>query len=87
MEQRVFNINPIILIEEISKLIKSLLKSKVLRLNGILNKVLKVIILIIIKDLIKAVSHYFTNKIILKSLKKFIIVVLRKKGKKNFKQL
>jgi len=35
--------------------------------------------LIIIKNLIKTASYYFTNKIIPKSFKKFIIVTLRKK--------
>jgi len=42
-----------------------------------------VVILGIIKDLIKAASCYFTSGIILKHFKKFIIVVLCKKGKKN----
>ena len=50
IEQRAFNISPIILIEETSKLIKSLLNDKVLRLNGIPNKVFKVVTLVIIKD-------------------------------------
>jgi len=83
IEQRVFNISPIILIEEINKLIKSFLNRKVLKLNGILNKGFKVAILVIIKDLVKAASHCFANKIILKSLKKFITMVLHKKEKKN----
>jgi len=84
MEQKVFNISFIILIEKISKLIKSFLNSKVLGLDGILNKVFKIIVLIIVKDLVEVVSYYFANGIILKSLKKFIIVVLHKKGKKDF---
>jgi len=87
IEQRVFNINPIILKEEIKKLIRSFLNSKVLRLNSILNKVFKVVILVIIKDLVKIISYYFVNKIILKSFKEFIIVVLRKKGKKDYSLL
>jgi len=75
MEQRALNINFIILIEKTNKLIRSLLNSKVLKLNSILNKVFKIVILVIIKDLIKTASHYFINKIILKSFKEFIIVV------------
>jgi len=42
-----------------------------------------VVALIIIKDLAKIVSYYFVSGIILKSFKKFIIIVLYKKGKKN----
>jgi len=83
MEQRVFNISFIILVEKISKLIKSLLNRKVLELNGIPNKVFKMVILIIIKDFIKLTSYYFISKIILKSLKKFIIIVLPKEKKKT----
>jgi len=90
MEQRAFNISPIILKEEINKLIKSFLNGKVLGLNGILNKGFKVIVLIIIKDLIEIASHCFASKIILKSLKEFIIIVLYKKKKEkllSFRQL
>jgi len=54
-----------------------------LGLDGILNKVFKIAILIIIKDLAEIASYYFANKIILKSLKKSIIVVLRKEEKKT----
>jgi len=46
-----------------------------------------VVILVIIKDLVEIVSNCFTNGIILKSLKEFIIVVLHKKGKKNYSLL
>jgi len=42
------------------------------------------VILVIVKDLVKVASHYFANRIILKSLKEFIIVVLRKEEKKNY---
>jgi len=41
IKQRVLNISFIILIKKINKLIKSLLNKKVLKLNSILNKVLK----------------------------------------------
>jgi len=41
------------------------------------------IVLVIVKDLIKVTNNYFTNGIILKSLKKFIIMVLRKERKKK----
>jgi len=84
MEQRVLNISPVILIEEINKLIKSLLNSKVLKLNSILNKVFKIAALVIIKDLVEIASCCFANRIILKSLKEFIIVVLRKEEKKDY---
>jgi len=83
IKQRTFNISPIISTKEINKLIKSFLNSKALKPNGILNKGFKVAILVIIKDLIKIASCCFVNKIILKSLKKSIIVVLCKKGKKK----
>jgi len=82
MEQRAFNISLIISKEEISKLIRSLLNSKALRPDSILNEVFKVVALIIIKDLVEIASYCFANGTILKSLKEFITVVLRKKGKK-----
>jgi len=87
MEQKALNISPIILIEEINKLIRSLLNSKVLGLDGILNKVLKIAALVIAKNLVKVASCCFTNRTILKSLKEFIIVVLRKEGKKDYSLL
>jgi len=87
MEQRAFNISPIILIKKISKLIRSLLNRKALGLNGILNKVLKAVTLVIIKDLAEVASYYFTNGIILKSLKESITVVLCKKEKKDYSLL
>jgi len=43
--------------------------------------------LVIIKDLVEVVSYYFTNGIIPESLKEFITVVLRKKGKKDYSLL
>jgi len=83
----VLNISPIILIEEISKLIRSLLNKKALGLDSILNKVLKVAVLVIAKDLTKITSYYFTSRIILKSLKEFITIVLHKEGKKDYSLL
>jgi len=83
-KQNVLNISPTILIKEISKLIRSLLNKKVLRLNSILNKVLKVAALVIVKDLAEVTSYYFASGIILKSLKEFITVVLYKEGKKDY---
>jgi len=85
--QRALNISPTILIKEISKLIKSFLNRKALKLDSILNKILKVVILVIIKDLVEVASNYFTNRIILESLKKSITIVLYKKGKKNYSLL
>jgi len=41
------------------------------------------VILVIIKNLIEIASYCFASKIILKSLKEFIIVVLYKKGEKT----
>jgi len=46
-----------------------------------------VVALVIIKDLAEIASNYFINGIILKSLKEFIIIVLRKEGKKNYSLL
>jgi len=47
-----------------------------------------VVALVIAKDLIKIISYYFTNGIVLKSFKKFIIIVLCKKERKiPFRQL
>jgi len=86
-EQNVLNISPTILTEEISKLIRSLLNRKALGLNGILNEVLKVVALVIIKDLAKAASYCFTSGIILESLKESITIVLRKEGKKDYSLL
>jgi len=83
----VLNISPTILIEEIGKLIISLLNGKALGLDSILNKVLKVVALVIIKDLVKVASYCFTSGIIPESLKEFITIVLRKKGKKNYSLL
>jgi len=84
MEQKVFNISFIILIKKINKLIRSFLNKKALGLNNILNKVFKMVILVIVKNLAKVISYYFISKIILKSLKKKLIMVLRKEGKKNY---
>jgi len=43
-----------------------------------------VVALVIIKDLVKVASYYFTSEIILKSLKESITIVLHKEGKKNY---
>jgi len=83
----VLNISPTILIEEISKLIISLPNKKALGLDGIPNKVLKVVALVIVKDLAEAASYYFTSGIILESLKESITIVLRKEGKKDYSLL
>jgi len=87
INQRALNISPTILVEEISKLIRSLLNEKVLGLDGILNKILKIVVLVIVKDLAEAASNCFTNGIILKSLKEFITVVLHKERKKDYSLL
>jgi len=87
IEQRALNISPIIIIKEINKLIRSLLNSKALGLNSILNKVFKIAVLVIVKDLAEIASRYFANGTILESLKKSIIAVLRKEGKKDYSLL
>ena len=87
IEQRALNISPIILIEEISKLIKGLLNGKALGPDGIPNEVLKVVALVIKKDLAEAASYCFTNGIVLESLKESITAVLYKKGKKDYSLL
>jgi len=84
MEQRALNISPTILIEEISKLIRSLLNGKALGPDGIPNEVLKMVALVIVKDLAEAASHCFANGTIPESLKESITVVLRKEGKKDY---
>jgi len=73
--------------EKINKLIRSLLNEKGLKLNGILNKVFKMVILIIVKDLAEAVSYCFASGIILKHFENFITMVLYKEGKKNYSLL
>jgi len=83
----VLNISPTILIEEISKLIRSLLNRKALRPDGILNEVLKVAALVIVKDLVEVASYCFASGIILKSLKESITVVLCKERKKDYSLL
>ena len=55
-DQTALDISPSILIEEISKLIRSLLNKKGLKLDSILNKILKVVALIIAKDLTEITS-------------------------------
>jgi len=80
----VLNISPTISTEEISKLIRSLLNGKALGPDGIPNEVLKVAVLVIIKDLAEAASYCFASRIILKSLKESITIVLRKEGKKDY---
>ena len=75
------------MIEEINKLIISLLNRKTLRSNSILNKFFKVVALVILKNLAEIASYCFTSGIIPKSLKKFITVVLCKEGKKNYSLL
>jgi len=81
------NISLSILIEEISKLIKSLLNGKALGPDGILNEVFKVVALVIIKDLAEVTSCCLASGIILKRLKEFTTVVLRKEGKKDYSLL
>jgi len=81
------NISPTILIEEIGKLIISLLNKKALELDSILNKVLKVVTLVIIKDLAEAASYCFTSGIIPESLKESITIVLHKEKKKDYSLL
>ena len=85
--QRVLDISLIVSKKEINKLIKGLPNGKALRPDNIPNEVFKVIALVIAKDLAKATSHYFTNGIIPESLKKSIMVILRKKGKKYYSLL
>jgi len=78
------NISPTILIEEISKLIISLLNRKALGLDSVPNKVLKVVTLVIIKDLAEVASYCFTSGIIPESLKESITIVLHKEEKKDY---
>ena len=43
--------------------------------------------LVIKKDLVEVASYYFTNRIVLESLKESITIVLRKEGKKDYSLL
>jgi len=86
-EQNVLNISPTISTEEISKFIRSLLNGKILGPDSIPNEVLKVVALVIVKDLVEIASYCFASKIILESLKEFITVVLHKEGKKDYSLL
>jgi len=63
------------------------LNRKALGLDGIPNKVLKVVALVIIKDLAEVASYCFASGIILKSLKESITIVLYKEGKKDYSLL
>ena len=54
MEQKAFNISPIILTKKMSKLIKSLSNGKVPKPNGIPNEVFKTVASVIIKKLNKS---------------------------------
>jgi len=42
---------------------------------------------VIIKDLIEIINYYFISRIILKSFKEFIIIILYKKRKKDYSLL
>jgi len=86
-KQRIFNISPTILTEEISKLINNLLNGKALGLDGILNKIFKIVVLVIIEELAKVASCYFASRTLLKSLKESTTIVLCKEGKKNYSLL
>jgi len=46
-----------------------------------------VVALVIKKDLVEVASYYFTNRIVLESLKESITIVLRKEGKKDYSLL
>jgi len=46
-----------------------------------------VAVLVIVKDLVEVASYCFTSRIILKSLKEFITVVLHKEEKKDYSLL
>ena len=55
--------------------------------EGIPNKVFKVVAPVIKKDLAEAASYYFANRIVPESLKESITVVLRKDRKKDYSLL
>jgi len=64
IDQKVLNISFSISMEEVSKLIRNPLNRKALGLDSIPNKIFKVVILVIIKDLIEIASCYFVSEII-----------------------
>jgi len=55
-----------------------------LGLNGIPNKIFKVVALVIAKDLAEIASNCFTNRTIPKSFKESITIVLYKERKKKY---
>ena len=61
-----------------------MLNDKTLKLDNILNEILKKVTYIIKNDLAHTVSKYFINKITSEIFCKSIIVILRKKRKKDY---
>ena len=61
-----------------------MLNDKALKLDNILNEILKKVIYIIKDNLTLTISMYFVSEVTLKIFCKFITVILRKKRKKNY---
>ncbi len=63
----ILNIFSTIIVEQIKQTIHRLLNDKVLKLNNILNEVLKIVILFIKNHFTQIISRYFVSKLIFKS--------------------
>ena len=77
-------VNSDIITKEMAKTISCLLNNIILRLNKIPNKALKTCKLLIILWLVDIAKAYFIIGYYLRLRKAIIIVILRKKGKKNY---
>jgi len=79
-----FDISSIISAEQIEQTIHKLLNDKASESDNISNEVLKMVILLIKKNLTQAISKCFIKSVTPRSFQKFITVVLWKKRKKNY---
>ena len=77
-------VNSNIIIKEMARIISRFLNNTVLKLNGILNKALKIYRLLIAFYLIDVAKIYFIISYYLRLKKVIIIFVLYKKGKTDY---
>jgi hypothetical protein len=73
--------------EEMEAILRALLAGKALGLDGIPNKVLKILALEISKGLAHTVSKLLASDIILIRFRELITLALRKEGKKDYSLL
>jgi hypothetical protein len=70
--------------EELINIIQKLPNNKAAGLDRIPNKILKIALPPVIKEVAQAISHYLTSSIIPEYLKQSTTVVLQKLGKKDY---